>query len=252
MDSVVRETGMRAPRHGGVYVVAHRGAHEGIPENTISAYRKAIELGCDFVEVDVRATKDGVLVSMHNATVDAYTQDATGTVRDFTLAELKALDIGSRVGPEWREERVPTMEEVFTLCRGKIGVYLDVKEPAVIPALLELVRKHSMEREALWYTGVPQQKQVQEACAECLLMPDPGPEKNLEPMFEKFERVPRIVASVMKYCSKEFVEFAHARGAIVITDEGSRDDWEQMIAWGMDGIQTDHPADLIAFLDRSR
>ncbi len=249
LDSVVRETGMPAPRHGGVYVVAHRGAHEGIPENTLAAYRKAIELGCDFVEVDVRLTKDGALVSLHNATVDAYTQDAKGAVRDFTLAELKALDIGSRIGPEWRDERVPTMEEVFALCKGKIGVYLDVKEPAAIPQLLALVRKHGMERNALWYTGVPQQRQVQEECAECLAMPDPGPEKNLEPMLGKLAVPPRIIASVMKFCSERFVEVAHQRHAIVITDEGSADDWPTMIEWGMDGIQTDHPARLIAYLD---
>ena len=50
---------LRTPKHGGVYVVAHRGAHNGIPENSLAAYRKAIELGVDFVEIDIRATKDG-------------------------------------------------------------------------------------------------------------------------------------------------------------------------------------------------
>ncbi|MFP6616763.1 MAG: glycerophosphodiester phosphodiesterase [Candidatus Hydrogenedentota bacterium] len=47
------------PRNGGIYVIAHRGAHQGIPENTLEAYQKAIDLGCDFVEIDVRTTKDG-------------------------------------------------------------------------------------------------------------------------------------------------------------------------------------------------
>lgn len=251
-DTVIRDLGMPAPKHGGVYVVAHRGAHDIPPENTLAAYQRAIDLECDFVEIDVRATKDGHLVSVHNAAVDDYTKDAKGAVRGFTLAELKALDIGSRIGPEWRNERIPTVEEIFTLCAGKIGVYLDVKEPKAIPDLLALVRKHGMERSALWYTGVPQQLAVQKECPECLLMPDPGPDENLEPMFGRFENKPRIVASVMRFCSESFVETAHVRGAIVITDEDSPDDWPKMLAWGMDGIQTDRPAELVQFLKGPR
>lgn len=248
LDTVVRELALPSPRHAGIYVVAHRGAHLGIPENTLAAYQKAIDLGCDFVEIDVRATKDAQLVSIHNSTVDAYTTGAEGPVRNFTLAQLKALDIGSRVGLQWREERVPTVEEIFRLCQGKIGVYLDVKEPAVIPALLALVRRYGFERRALWYTGLPQQKSIQKECPECLLMPDPGPEKNLQALFTELAPPPRIIASVMKFCTPSFVEFAHARGAIVITDEASAADWPAMRDSKMDGIQTDDPAGLIAFL----
>jgi glycerophosphoryl diester phosphodiesterase len=251
LDSVVRDLGMHPPRHGGVYVVAHRGAHVGIPENTLAAYKMAIELGCDFVEVDVRTTKDGRLVSMHNSTVDAYTKDAQGPVRGFTLAELKALDIGSRAGPEWRDERVPTMDEVFEVCKGKIGVYLDMKDVSTAD-MLAMVRKHGMERASLWYTGVAQQREMQRLCPECLAMPDPGPNENLETTISSLDPKPRIIASVMRFCSQSFVEAAHARGAIVITDEGSSDDWPKMIDWGMDGIQTNDPAKLIEFLERPR
>jgi glycerophosphoryl diester phosphodiesterase len=62
-------------RHGGVYVVAHRGAHNGIPENTLAAYEAAIEMGVDFVEVDLRTTKDGYIVSIHNKQIDSYVTD---------------------------------------------------------------------------------------------------------------------------------------------------------------------------------
>jgi len=53
------------PKQGNTYVVAHRGVHNGIPENTLAAYQKAIDLGCDFVEIDIRKTKDGRFVSVH-------------------------------------------------------------------------------------------------------------------------------------------------------------------------------------------
>ena len=61
-----------------VYVIAHRGAHKNMPENSLPAYRKAIDLGCDFVEIDVRTTKDGRFVSMHNSGIDEYVQGSGG------------------------------------------------------------------------------------------------------------------------------------------------------------------------------
>ncbi len=90
------------PRSGKIYVIAHRGAHVGIPENSLPAFQKAIDLGCDFVEIDTRATKDGKIVSVHNATIDQYVSGETGRVKNFTLAELKQFSIGEKTGPEWK------------------------------------------------------------------------------------------------------------------------------------------------------
>ena len=235
------------PRHG-VYVVAHRGAHENAPENTLAAYRKAIELGCDFVEIDVRTTKDGRFVSMHNATVDAYCTDGTvGKVRDFTLAQLKALDIGSRIGPQWKDERVPTFEEILDLCQDEIGVYLDLKDADVAP-LIERIRARGMERNVIWYAGPAKLREVAAQCPECIPMPDPGPEKRLAKVIEEFK--PRVIASVWDQYSASFVEACHKAGAIVIVDESDPSCWEQAVAWKSDGIQTDHPEDLIAWLKK--
>ncbi|PXX29210.1 glycerophosphodiester phosphodiesterase family protein [Arenibacter sp. ARW7G5Y1] len=66
------QNGLPKPKNGNTYFTAHRGSHNGIPENSLAAYQKAIELGCDFVEIDIRTTKNGKLVSVHNATIDAY------------------------------------------------------------------------------------------------------------------------------------------------------------------------------------
>ncbi len=126
-EAVIEQLGLRPPRHGGVYVVAHRGAHRGIPENSLPAYRHAIELGVDFVEVDIRLTKDGVPISMHNDSIDAYVEGVKGHVADFTLAELRKLDIGAKHGEKWRGTKIPTFVEILDLCHGKCGVYLDLK-----------------------------------------------------------------------------------------------------------------------------
>ena len=113
---------------GGVrQTVAHRGASAGYPENTLAAYRAAIESGATALEVDVRTTKDGVLVSLHDKTLDRTT-DGTGSIGDRTLGELRKLDAGAWFDPKFAGQRVPTLSEVLQLCRGKIDVLLDLKE----------------------------------------------------------------------------------------------------------------------------
>lgn len=249
--SITRAAGLDLPfppaQHGGVYVVAHRGAHDGIPENTLPAYERAIELGCDFVEIDIRTTKDGHFVSIHNATIDAYTMDGTtGAVHDMTLAELKAVDIGSRVGPEWADTRIPTLEEILALCRGRVGIYLDLKDGDV-EQIAAIVRAYGMTDYTLWY-GVGRRivERVNAACPECIPMPDPGPERNLPALLEHTR--PKVVAAVWRHFSPSFVQACHAAGAIVIVDEQDPSSWEDAVEWGANGIQTDYPEALIAFL----
>jgi glycerophosphoryl diester phosphodiesterase len=236
-----------APNQGGVYVIAHRGAHQGIPENTLAAYRRAIDLGCDFVEVDLRTTSDGEIVSIHNATVDAYTKDARGPVKNFTLAQLKALDIGSRVDPKWKDERIPTFREILELCRDKIGVYVDMKDVRAADAV-KLVQEFDMERRCVWYGGPNDLKDVKAASPKCRLMPDPGPAIFLPAVLEQWR--PKVVASVQKFCTEDFVQKCHDAGALVFVDEKTPDDWERFLAWKVDGIQTDHPEQLVERLKK--
>jgi len=239
---------LHPPKHGGVYVVAHRGAHQGIPENSLPAYQKAIDLGADFVEIDVRTTKDGKFVSMHNSSVDSYVEGASGKVRDFSLAELRQLDIGSRVGPEWQGTRIPTFEEILDLCHGKIGIYLDLKDAPIAP-LIDIIKSRGMERDILWCLGgFRELDQVQRLCPECILMPDPDAERNLVEIIARYK--PMVVAPVWSDFSKSLVETCHAANALVIVDERDRDSWAQALEWGVDGIQTDYPAELIAYLEK--
>ncbi len=240
----------RKPRHGDVYVIAHRGVHNNIPENSLAAYQKAIDLGCDFVEIDIRSTKDGKLVSVHNSTIDAYVKDATGKVNDFTLAQLKTLDIGEHIGQQWKNTRIPTLEEILQLCRGQIGIYLDLKEPLVLE-IIKIIKKYEMERDVVWYIQASYMdilKSVKKNCSKCIHMPDPGPEENISKVVEQIH--PLILASDMRNLSENFVKTAHANQAMVFVDEdkGTVDEWEKILRWGTDGIQTDHPDELIEFL----
>ncbi len=236
------------PKHGGVYVIAHRGAHEGIPENTLAAYARAIELGCDFVEVDFRKVKDGSIVSVHNDDVDSYTQDAKGLVKDFTLAELKAMDIGSRVGPEWKNERVPEMNEVMALCRGKINLYVDLKA-APVEEVAKALRAHELAAHTVWYANAEEYDTLQKVCPECNPMPDTGKNTPVEEVVGRFH--PLVISPSFGVLSKEYVDRWHAAGVKLFIDEEGNDYracWRQLVEWGVDGIQTDHPTELIAWL----
>lgn len=109
-------------------IFAHRGYKGVCPENTLAAYRKAIEVGVDGIELDVHVTKDGHLVVIHDETVDRTT-NGTGAVRDLTLAELKSLDAGRWFDDTFEGESIPTLGEVFDLLgelefRGELNIEL--------------------------------------------------------------------------------------------------------------------------------
>ncbi len=92
-------------------VWAHRGASGYVPENTIEAFRKAAEMGADGVELDIQLSNDGELVVIHDESVDRVS-DGSGWVRDYTLAELKILDVGKPI-PGYGVARIPTLAEVL-------------------------------------------------------------------------------------------------------------------------------------------
>lgn len=238
------------PKNGNTYVIAHRGVHIGIPENSLPAYKKAIDLGCDYIEIDARSTKDGYIVSIHNSTVDKYVNGVSGKVNDFTLADLKKLDIGERIGQEWKNTQIPTMEEILQLCQGKIGIYLDLKEP-LVEEVLELIRKYDMEHAVLWCIPASRMDailKVKELCPECVPMPDVGNEINLEPVLKKVQAL--VVAPVMDDFSETYVKTAHRYGSKVFVDEdkGGKKEWDWILNLGTDGIQTDDPETLIKLI----
>jgi glycerophosphoryl diester phosphodiesterase len=108
-------------------IVAHRGASAERPEDTLCAIGRAIEAGAQVVEIDVRASKDGILFLLHDPTLDRTT-DGTGPAAERTMAELKKLDAGAWFNEAYRGEPIPTLGQALELCRGKIDVLLDLKE----------------------------------------------------------------------------------------------------------------------------
>ncbi len=95
-------------------ILGHRGASAVAPENTLVAFRRALELGADGVELDVTLTRDGIPVIIHDDTLDRTT-NGKGNVKNFTLEEIRQLDAGAWKGAEFRGEKIPTLDQVIDL-----------------------------------------------------------------------------------------------------------------------------------------
>lgn len=111
---------------GMIDVIAHRGASAYAPENTLASFRLAHEMQADWFELDCTLSKDDEVIVIHDDSVDRTT-DAEGAVRDMDLAELKKLDAGSWKEARFAGERLPTLGEALDCAKGKIGVYIEIK-----------------------------------------------------------------------------------------------------------------------------
>jgi glycerophosphoryl diester phosphodiesterase len=153
------------------FLVAHRGASGYAPEHTIAAYTLALEQGADYVEQDLTLTSDGVLVCLHDDTLErttdvearfpdrAVVENGPGGqpakrwyANDFTLAELKTLDAGSWFDARFAAARIPTFEEAIALVRGRAGIFPELKSPGRLNArgvdveqtVADVLRKHGL------------------------------------------------------------------------------------------------------------
>ncbi|MEM8703633.1 MAG: glycerophosphodiester phosphodiesterase family protein [Pseudomonadota bacterium] len=108
-------------------IVCHRGACRHAPENTFASLEKAIELGADVVELDVRPSRDGVLYVLHDDTLDRTTS-GSGRLSDLASAELDRLDAGAWFSPGFAGECIPRLDAFLDACRGRIGTYVEIKQ----------------------------------------------------------------------------------------------------------------------------
>jgi len=137
----------------GKQAIAHRGASGYAPEHTEAAYKLALEQKADFVEPDLAVTKDGVLICLHDDTLERTTNIAEvfpdramaetpgrmtmmkrWLANDFTLAEIKRLDAGRWIDPKFAGQRILTFEEMIGIVRGKAGLYPELKSPPLYTA----------------------------------------------------------------------------------------------------------------------
>ena len=143
----------KPPEDAPVLNIGHRGASGYAPEHTIPAYDLALKMGADYIEQDLQLTKDGVLVVLHDETLNRTARptaesapgDCTGLVREKTLAQIKTCDVGTWFNetypqyaqPEYVGLRIPTLEEVFQRYRKSANYYIETKSPESAPGMEE-------------------------------------------------------------------------------------------------------------------
>ncbi|WP_455585011.1 glycerophosphodiester phosphodiesterase family protein [Bacteroides sp.] len=125
------------------------GYKQDLPSNSLLMVQKAIENGLDIIEVDARATKDGVIVNMHDADIDNFT-NGTGRLSDMTYQELQKYNLLT-VSGKVSGSKVPTFEEVLALAKDKIFIFVDMKEQELATELIRIADKYGMIDQILWY-----------------------------------------------------------------------------------------------------
>ncbi len=234
-------------------VIAHRGVALEAPENTFPAIAKAIELGCAMAEIDLRYTADGEVVLIHDATVDRTT-DGTGRVAERTLSGLRGLDAGARLGAAFRGTRVPTLQEAVKLARGRIELYLDLKEHdprPVVRAIEQLGARSMVVYRPYTYLAL---QQILSETPQARVLIDLGDWVQAPRLVETLRRdfptgalssdwgnwTQRVVADARRHRMATFVN--------VLGPSDTPENLRKAVALGFDYIQTDHPRQLLEIL----
>ena len=224
-----------------VEISLHRGANRYAPENTLPAFAKAVRLGVDYVEFDVRATRDGAFFLLHDSRLNRTT-DGTGPIDQTTADAVRQLSAGVKFGRPFAEIKLPSMDEFLGTFAGQIGFYFDAK--AIPPAALEeaLQRYKLVDRTVVYQSPsfLAQLKAINPQIRGLAPLRKPGDLAELASNLK-----PYGVDAEWDILSPDLIARCHAAGIRVFSDAlGDHErieDYLQAMTWGIDVIQTDHP-----------
>jgi glycerophosphoryl diester phosphodiesterase len=240
-----------SPAHAAhIVVISHRGEHLHHPENTIAAYQAAAEAGADYFETDVRTSKDGQLVILHNSTLDGMT-NGHGKIADRTLAEIEAFDAGIKFSEAFHNTRIPLFTEVLSLAAAAhIGVYVDTKDADPQKLVDAIVATH-MEDHVIIYGSDELLTKVQQIDPKLAVMPEAVSVAHTQMILEKLH--PQVMAFEEGDFTPEIIELVKRHGVRIYVDRlGEQDDpshWSAAIAAGADGVQTNKPAEAVRYFE---
>lgn len=223
--------------------IAHRGASALAPENTLASYRLAIEAGMELAECDLRRTKDGRIVVMHDARV-SRTTDGTGRVAELTLEQIKSLDAGSWFAERFRGERVPTFEQYLDQVQGRVRPVIELKEQGLAAEVVAALAERRLVEQTLIVSFLPDELAavhgLEPALATGWLFGDDRP---LEQELETATRLGARMAGPWEgLVTADLVRQAHDRHLVVqawTVDDRAR--MAELLALGVDIIATNKP-----------
>ena len=231
-------------------VVAHRGANHLAPENTVAAAQKCVELGVDYVEIDVRMSKDGVFYILHDRTLDRTT-DGTGAIKDRSSAYVDALDAGTWFGAEFKGEKVPQLESYLRAFKGKIKIYFDVKD-ADLRRLLDLVYETGFEKDCFfWFSRDSRAEEFRKLDKKLWLKMNARNEEDLE---KAMAYRPQIIECGLEQLTPAFVAFCKAHDLklmVIATGKGSEVKYPEIINSPADMVNLDKADLMMRLISRS-
>ena len=234
----------------GFVVIAHRGNHQVKPENTLAAIEEAIKAGADYVEIDLRTTKDGHLVLCHDETVDRTT-NGKGRVQDLTWEEVSKLAVVSKDGKEYR---IPEFREVLKICKDRINIYLDFKEADVAETYRQ-IKAGGMEKQVVVYLNKIEQYTAWRKNEPAIPLMASLPESinTKEDLLALLDKMQLEVLDNVK--DTAMLTVARENGINVWLDVQGRDEnpekWNEAMRTGIQGVQTDHPEALVKYLEQN-
>lgn len=249
---------MSNPNSRKVHILAHRGASAHAPENTITAFRLAIERGVDGLELDVQPARDGVVV-LHDERLERTTS-GRGYVFEHTLAELAEFTAGSwfnrehpdRAQPIYLHERIPTLEQVIELARPHPQrLFIEIKVSERTPSgfeerVVEIVRQHDFESRTVVLSFDPNTLRRVRQLAPVLATGILFRELPADPIFLARTIAATGIAPRADRVGRELVEAAHRTGLIVATwVVDSAEFARQLVAMGVDVLVSNVPDQLL-------
>lgn len=230
--------------HKPVQVVVHRGANAEAPENTFAAGYRCIEMGVEYVEVDVRRSADGVHYILHDSTLDRTT-NGSGPINRMSSEDVDKLDAGLWYSPAFEGEKIPRLREYVEWAKGKIKIYFDVKD-ADLQYLVDLIDEFDLENECFFWFG---NKQTARDFRE--LAPDLAQKINVRTAAEvraaKEEFDMQIVETRVDNLTDEFMTTCRELGLLVMVRDGRNDVdmFQETVRRGADLINLDYPGEFL-------
>ena len=244
-----------------LWVIAHRGVSGTYPENTLSAFQAAIDLGAEMVELDVSISKDGIPVVVHDKTVDRTT-DFEGYVQSFTLEELKKMEVGAWFSEEFRGEEFPTLRESLELMKDEIAVNIEIKteavsdeiEDGIVDKALQIVKELDMSSSVVFssfdYRVMEQLNALDSQMPKALLY-EASQSADLLPseLVQKYQV--DVFNCSYRQLSEEWIKDlqSHQIPYLVYTVNES-ELMEELIERGVSGIFTDFPEELMRIVEK--
>lgn len=230
-------------------IFAHRGASLHAPENTLAAFKLAVEQGADAIELDAKLSADGQVVVMHDDSVDRTT-NGTGRIKSLTLSELQQLDAGSKFNPSFHKETIPSLAEVFEAVGRKILINVELTNySSPIDDLPEkvasLVKDFQLEKSVLLSSFnmialIRARKLLSATPMGLLTFPSLG-RMTLDSNLIRFDSLLSLHPDVSDSTS-ELIHAVHRVGSrLNVYTVNQAEDMRRLFSQGVDGIFTDDP-----------